>query len=48
MLSYEIIRQPNQNSIYNYIFKTVESLTTEQLEDRLSDLNQLENKYVSQ
>ena len=25
-------RQPNENSIYNYILKTAESLTTEQLE----------------
>ena len=40
-------KQPNENSIYNYIFKTVESLTTEQLEDRPRDLikaNKLENK----
>ena len=40
-------KQPNENSIYNYILKTVESLTTEQLEDRLRDLikaNKLENK----
>ena len=43
-------RQPNENSIYNYILKTVESLTTEQLEDRLRDLikaNKLENKQRS-
>ena len=40
-------KQPNENSIYNYILKTVESLTTEQLENRLRDLikaNKLENK----
>ena len=30
-------KQPNENSIYNYILKTVESLATEQLEDRLLD-----------
>ena len=30
-------KQPNENSIYNYILKTVESLGTEQLEDRLLD-----------
>ena len=43
-------KQPNENSIYNYILKTVESLTTEQLEDRLRDLikaNKLENKLHS-
>ena len=36
-----------ENSIYKYIFKTVESLTTEQLEDWLCDFieaNKLENK----
>ena len=40
-------KQPNENSIYNYILKTVESLTTEQLGNRLRDLikaNKLENK----
>ena len=40
-------KQLNENSIYNYILKTVKSLTTEQLEDRLRDLikaNKLENK----
>ena len=40
-------KQPNENSIYNYILKTVESLTTEQLENRIRDLiksNKLENK----
>ena len=40
-------KQPNENSIYNYILKTVESLTAEQLENRLRDLikaNKLENK----
>ena len=40
-------KQQNENSIYNYILKTVESLTTEQLEDRLRDLikaNKLENE----
>ena len=31
-------KQPNENSVYNYILKTVESLTTEQLENRLRDL----------
>ena len=37
--SFEIIKkQPNENSIYNCILKIVESLTTEQLEDRLRDL----------
>ena len=43
-------KQPNENSIYNYILKTVESLATEQLEDRLRDLikaNKLENKLHS-
>ena len=30
--------QPNENSCYNYILKTVESLATEQLEHRLRDL----------
>ena len=43
-------KQPNENSIYNYILKTVESLTTEQLENRLRDLikaNKLENKLYS-
>ena len=43
-------KQPNENSIYNYILKTVESLTAEQLEDRLRDLikaNKLENKLHS-
>ena len=48
LLSYEIIKkQPNKNSIYNDILKTVESLTTVQLEDRLRDLikaNKLENE----
>ena len=40
-------KQPNENSIYNYILKAVESLTAEQLEDLLRDLikaNKLENK----
>ena len=40
-------KQPNENSIYNYILKTVESLTAEQLEDRLRDLikaKKLKNK----
>ena len=40
-------KQPNENSIYNYILKAVESLTAEQLEDLLHDLikaNKLENK----
>ena len=40
-------KQPTENSIYNYILKTVESLTAEQLENRLRDLikaNKLENK----
>ena len=46
LLSYEIIRN-SQQPIYNYILKTVESLTTEQLENQLHDLiktNKLENK----
>ena len=30
-------KQSNENSIYNYILKTVELLATEQLEDRLLD-----------
>ena len=40
-------KQTNENSIYNYILKAVESLTAEQLEDLLRDLikaNKLENK----
>ena len=40
-------KQANENSIYNYILKAVESLTAEQLEDLLHDLikaNKLENK----
>ena len=40
-------KQANENSIYNYILKAVESLTAEQLEDLLRDLikaNKLENK----
>ena len=40
-------KQTNENSIYNYILKAVESLTAEQLEDLLHDLikaNKLENK----
>ena len=40
-------RQSYENSIYNYNLKTVESLTTEQLDDQLRDLikaNKLENK----
>ena len=43
-------RELNENSIFNYILKTVESLTTEQLEDQLRDLiesNKLENKPYS-
>ena len=40
-------KQPNENSIYNYILKTVKSLTAKQSEDRLCDLikaHKLENK----
>ena len=40
-------KQANENSIYNYILKAVESLTAEQLEDLLHDIikaNKLENK----
>ena len=40
-------RQSYENSIYNYNLKTVESLTTEQLDDQLRDLikaNKLENR----
>ena len=40
-------KQANENSIYNYILKAVESLTAEQLEDLLHDLikaNKLKNK----
>ena len=43
-------KQPNKNSIYNDSLKTVESLTTVQLEDRLRDLikaNELENESHS-
>ena len=43
-------KQPNENSIYNYILKTVESLTAEKLEDRLRDLikaKKLKNKHHS-
>ena len=42
-------KQPNENSIYNYILKIVESLTTEQLENRLRDLikaNKLEINHI--
>ena len=37
-------KQPNENFIYNYILKTVESLTTEKLEDRLA--NKFENNHI--
>ena len=37
-------KQPNENFIYNYILKTVESLTTEKLEHRLA--NNFENNHI--
>ena len=37
-------KQPNENFIYNYILKTVESLTTEKLEDLLA--NKFENNHI--
>ena len=37
-------KQPNENFIYNYILKTVVSLTTEKLEDLLA--NKFENNHI--
>ena len=41
-------RQPNDDSIYNHILKTLESLTTEQLEDRLRDFIKVNKLKIKQ